>query len=256
MNNIGDKLDKNLSGHSLLISDLHLCASRPHITIAFLYFLENTASKASALYILGDLFEYWAGDDILEDSFYQPIISTLKRVADQGVKLYIMHGNRDFLISDDFSKATGMVLLKDPSKINLHGKTTLLSHGDSLCTDDLEYQKFKQQVRDKKWQENFLSQTLLVRKNQIEAIRTRSTHEKSQKPMHIMDANQSAIDALLKAHHYPELLIHGHTHRPNQHHIKLDGHTITRWVLGDWYEQGSYLQCDQFGCSAKKIITT
>jgi UDP-2,3-diacylglucosamine hydrolase len=199
------------------------------------------------------LFEYWAGDDDIQDVHHQPIISALKHLADAGVKLYIMHGNRDFLISSEFCKATGIRLLQDPSIINLHGKTALLTHGDDLCTDDVEYQKFRLQVRDAKWQVDFLKLPLKVRKDQIETIRTRSEHEKSQKSMQIMDVNQAAINSLLKTFHYPELLIHGHTHRPNQHHIQLDGHNITRWVLGDWFEQGSYLRCNQSGCKAMQL---
>lgn len=257
MKNLGDKsenpLSQSLMGHSLFISDLHLCASRPHITAAFLEFLKNTASQAVALYILGDLFEYWAGDDEIQDLHHQPIISALKRLADAGIKLYLMHGNRDFLISNVFFDAAGVTLLPDPSLINLHGKTVLLSHGDDLCTDDVEYQKFRLQVRAAKWQEDFLKLPLHVRRDQIETIRTRSEHEKSQKSMQIMDVNLAAVDRALKTHHYPELLIHGHTHRPNKHHIQLDGHNITRWVLGDWYEQGSYLRCDQFGCKAMSL---
>ena len=253
MKNFGDNLDNSSSGFSLLISDLHLCASRPHITSAFLDFLENIAAQSSALYILGDLFEYWAGDDDILDTHHQTVISAFKRLTDAGVKLYIMHGNRDFLISSEFCQSTGVILLQDPSAMRLYGNTVLLSHGDDLCTDDVEYQKFRLEVRDPHWQQEFLKLPLQVRKNQIEAIRARSEHEKSQKSMQIMDVNQAAINSLLKAYHYPELLIHGHTHRPNEHHIQLDGHTITRWVLGDWYEQGSYLRCDEFGCKAMQL---
>jgi len=257
MKNLGDKSDnqlsQSLSGHSLFISDLHLCASRPHITVAFLDFLKKTASQAVALYILGDLFEYWAGDDDIQDIHHQPVISAFKHLANAGVKLYLMHGNRDFLISNTFCDAAGMTLLPDPSLISLHGKTVLLSHGDDLCTDDVEYQKFRLQVRAAKWQEDFLKLPLQVRKDQIETIRMRSEHEKSQKSMQIMDVNQAAVDQLLKTYHYPELLIHGHTHRPHQHQIQLDGHNMTRWVLGDWYEQGSYLRCDRFGCKAMAL---
>jgi len=250
MKNLGDTSDASLQGCSLIISDLHLCASRPHITTAFLDFLNNTASQSSALYILGDLFEYWAGDDDIQDIHLQPIISAFRRLADAGVKLYFMHGNRDFLISTEFCEAAGVTLLQDPSLIDLHGKTALLSHGDDLCTDDVEYQKFRLQVRDAKWQQEFLKLPLHARKDQIEAIRTRSEHEKSHKSMQIMDVSQAAINCLLKNYDYPELLIHGHTHRPNQHQIQLDGHNITRWVLGDWYEQGSYMRCDRLGCKA------
>lgn len=258
MQSLGDNaganlLDNHLLGYSLFISDLHLCASRPHITTAFLDFLKNTASQSSALYILGDLFEYWAGDDDIQDVHHLPIISAFRHLADAGVSLYFLHGNRDFLISSGFCDAAEITLLQDPSLIQLHGKSVLLSHGDDLCTDDLEYQKFRLQVRDIQWQQEFLKLPLQARKDQIKTIRTRSEHEKSQKSMQIMDVNQGAINRLLKAYHYPKLLIHGHTHRPKEHHIQLDDHSITRWVLGDWYEQGSYLRCDRFGCKAMQL---
>ena len=258
MKNLGDKsdtdqLDNNLVNKSLFISDLHLSANRPHITVAFLDFLNNIASKSDALYILGDLFEYWAGDDEILDVHHWPIITALKRLANTGVKLYFMHGNRDFLISNDFCDAAGVTLLEDPSIIILYGRTILLSHGDDFCTDDVEYQKFKLQVRDPEWQGDFLKLPLQVRKNKIETIRTRSDQEKSQKSIQIMDVNQASSIHLLKIYHYPELLIHGHTHRPNEHQIILDGHEMTRWVLGDWYEQGSYLSCDQTGCKAMHL---
>lgn len=253
MNNIGDKSDKSQSSYSLFISDLHLCASRPRITATFLDFLANTASKANGLYILGDLFEYWAGDDDIQDIHHQPIISAFKLLSEAGVKLYFIHGNRDFLISSEFCQASGISLLQDPSLITLYGKSVLLSHGDGLCTDDVEYQKFRLQVRNAKWQHDFLNLPLQIRKEQIDTIRAQSKYEKSLKSMQIMDANQEAIHRLLKDQHYPDLLIHGHTHRPAEHQIQLDGHHITRWVLGDWYEQGSYLRFDQFGCKAMQL---
>jgi UDP-2,3-diacylglucosamine hydrolase len=239
----------------IFISDLHLCASRPQITAAFLHFLKHLPGKTQALYILGDLFEYWAGDDEIENSHHQPVISAFRALAAQGVKLYFMHGNRDFLIASGFCNAARITLLPDPSLINLHGKRALLSHGDDLCTDDVSYQAFRRQVREPQWQANFLSQPLAVRKQQIEAIRMRSEQEKSAKQAEIMDVNQAAVTALLSAYNYPELLIHGHTHRPDRHQLQLDGHEITRWVLGDWYEQGSYLACDQHGCKAMRLAS-
>lgn len=240
--------DHTKSGFDLFISDLHLCASRPEITSSFLAFLKNTAINARSLYILGDLFEYWAGDDDVEDAHHQPVIMTFRALADANVNVYLMHGNRDFLIGSDFCNIAKLTLLQDPTLIDLYGKKTLLSHGDDLCTDDAAYQTFRRQVRDPKWQADFLSQSLHARKTQIEAIRTRSEEEKSNKSAEIMDVNQEAVSALLSTYDYPELLIHGHTHRPHQHQILLNGHHITRWVLGDWYEQGSYLICDQNGC--------
>ena len=248
-----DEIDVELSksltqqDFTLFISDLHLCANRPHITDAFLHFLKNTAVKANALYILGDFFEYWAGDDDIADVHHQTIINALSTLADSGVNLYFMHGNRDFLVSTGFCKAAKITLLQDPTLINLYGKKVLLSHGDDLCTDDWAYQTFRHQVRDKKWQEDFLRQPLIVRKEQIESIRMRSEQEKSLKSSQIMDVNQTAVEALLVKFDYPPIFIHGHTHRPKEHHIQLGEHQITRWVLGDWYEQGSYLMCDETG---------
>jgi len=244
--------DPHQSDLTLFISDLHLCASRLGITAAFIEFLQYNASKVSALYILGDLFEYWAGDDDIDDAFHQQIISAFKKLSDTGVNIFLMHGNRDFLIAEGFCQLAGITLLDDPTMIDLHGKKALLSHGDDLCTDDVAYQQFRSQVRDKKWQHEFLSQPLQIRKKQIEAIRARSEQEKTQKSLQIMDVNAKAVNALLSKFQ-PDLLIHGHTHRPNRHIIELDGRLITRWVLGDWYEQGSYLACDKHGCKDMKL---
>ena len=250
MKKLGDNANVSLIDATVFISDLHLCASRPHITTAFLHFLKSIALQAKALYILGDLFEYWAGDDDIDDGHLQPIIDAFNVLASAGVSIYFMHGNRDFLVADDFCKASSITLLPDPTLIDLYGKRTILSHGDDLCTDDVAYQEFRRQVRDEKWQSDFLSKPLNARKQKIEAIRLRSEQEKSQKSAQIMDVNQTAVNALLVTHDYPELLIHGHTHRPYQHQIQLNGHIITRWVLGDWYEQGSYLFCYQDGCKS------
>ena len=239
----------NKQDSTLFISDLHLCASRPGITAAFIEFLQNTASKVNALYILGDLFEYWAGDDDIDDTFHQQIISSFKNLSATEVKVFLMHGNRDFLIAEGFCQMAGITLLDDPTMIDLHGKKVLLSHGDDLCVDDVAYQQFRIQVRDKKWQHEFLSQPLQIRKKQIEAIRARSEQEKTQKSLEIMDVNNEAVIALLRKYQ-PDMLIHGHTHRPNQHSIDLNDRLITRWVLGDWYEQGSYLVCDKQGCKS------
>lgn len=250
MTSIGDQL-----GHTLFISDLHLCVSRPHITAAFLEFLQNTATKADALYILGDLFEYWAGDDAVADAPHDAIIRAFRALANTGVEVYFMHGNRDFLVSDGFCDAAHITLLTDPTRITLYGQQVLLSHGDALCTDDAAYMQFRSQVRNLTWQADFLSMPLAERKRQIEAIRMRSEQEKTTKAAEIMDINPSALTQLLEDFDYPPLFIHGHTHRPNQHHLQLNGHNITRWVLGDWYEQGSYLTVDANGCKSVSITT-
>lgn len=271
--NTSDKSDKNVTlsdlslekatsnnglnsaqlGLHLFISDLHLCATRPHITTAFLSFLQSIATQAQTLYILGDLFEYWAGDDDIEDTFHQQIINAFRALATSGVAIFLMHGNRDFLITQTFCNAAGVSLIEDPSIIELHGKRILLSHGDDLCTDDVTYQAFRLQVRDKQWQAQFLSQPLEARKEQIASIRNRSEQEKSRKSAMIMDVNADAVSALLERYNYPDILIHGHTHRPNKHTIQIAGHRTVRWVLGDWYEQGSYLAYNEQGCHAIQL---
>jgi len=238
---------------SLFISDLHLCSSRPEITQQFLQFLSTTAKQADALFILGDLFEYWAGDDDLTDGHHQHVATAFKSATAAGMPIYFMHGNRDFLIGGDFAQACGIKLLIDPTLISLYGYRLLLSHGDELCTDDTGYQQFRLQVRDAQWKQSFLNQALADRKAQIETLRQRSESEKSQKSALIMDVNADAVEALIRTHDYPQLFIHGHTHRPARHQLTVDGHSCERWVLGDWYEQGSCLRLDATGCSAQSI---
>lgn len=239
--------------HSLFISDLHLCDSRPHITQAFHAFLEKIAVNAQALYILGDLFEYWAGDDAIKTGNQQPNIHALRRLVSNGVPVFFMHGNRDFLIAEGFEKATGVKILPDPSLVTLYGKSVLLSHGDALCTDDTAYQNFRQEVRSAAWQTHFLSQPLAARIAYIEQLRKKSEQAKSTKSMQIMDANAGAVDDLLREFAYPPIFIHGHTHRPKKHTHEIDGNTCERWVLGDWYELGSYLKLDKNGCHAQML---
>jgi UDP-2,3-diacylglucosamine hydrolase len=239
--------------HSLFISDLHLCDSRPHISQVFQQFLEETAVKAQALYILGDLFEYWAGDDSIKIDALQPNIHALQRLVSSRIPVFFMHGNRDFLIAEGFEKATGFKILPDPSLVTLYGKSVLLSHGDALCTDDIAYQKFRAEVRSKAWQTQFLSQPLAARIVYIEQLREKSEQAKSTKSMQIMDVNAGAVNDLLREFAYPPIFIHGHTHRPKKHVHEIDGNTCERWVLGDWYEQGSYLKLDKNGCHAQML---
>jgi UDP-2,3-diacylglucosamine hydrolase len=239
--------------HSLFISDLHLCESRPAIINAFVSFLQETAIHANALYILGDLFEYWAGDDAIALGTQEQSIHALNTLSQQGVELFLVHGNRDFLLGDTFAKAANLTILPDPSLISLYGTSTLLSHGDMLCTDDVDYQHFKAEVRSDAWKAQFLSQPLSNRIDYIESIRRKSEAEKSVKSMHIMDVNTVAVEALLLQHDCPPRLIHGHTHRPMQHQHHIKNNTCERWVLGDWYEQGSYLRVDKHGCHEHQL---
>jgi UDP-2,3-diacylglucosamine hydrolase len=237
--------------HSIFVSDLHLAPSRPAISRIFFAFLKGPAAQAEALYILGDLFDYWAGDDDV-DPFNAPILSALRGLADRGVALHLMHGNRDFLIGKVFATASRARLLRDPALIDLYGTPTLLLHGDTLCTDDVKYQEFRAKVRNPGYQQNFLAQTLASRKGIIAGLRAENAEEKELKSEIIMDVATAAVEAVLREHGYPRM-IHGHTHRPALHEHVVDGHRCERWVLADWYTRGSYLRCDAAGCSVIEL---
>ncbi|MEK7436209.1 MAG: UDP-2,3-diacylglucosamine diphosphatase [Pseudomonadota bacterium] len=237
---------------TLFVSDLHLCSGRPQSNRGFFRFLEREASSARALYILGDLFEYWIGDDDLDDRFNTTVVAALARLVAGGVPVSLMHGNRDFLIGDAFAQASGVTLLPDPAQIDLYGRTVLLMHGDTLCTLDLEYQAFRREARSRTWIDSLLRQPLAERKAAVEALRRRSEQEKRSKSAEIMDVAPAEVEAVLRRHGYP-LLIHGHTHRPARHVHTVDGHRCERWVLADWYQGGSYLACDESGCRALQL---
>jgi len=237
--------------HNIFVSDLHLCPTRPAINRIFLDFLRGPAARAEALYILGDLFEYWAGDDD-GDPFNASVLAALRELSGHGVALYLMHGNRDFLIGSRFSAACGAQLLPDPTCIDLYGTPTLLMHGDTLCTDDVRYQDFRAKVRTPEWQQQFLSQPVAARKQIIAGLRTENAAEKKLKSEAIMDVTVATVEARLRDHGYPRL-IHGHTHRPALHEHTVDGKRCERWVLADWYTSGSYLQCDAQGCRVVKL---
>lgn len=236
----------------LFISDLHLCASRPEINRIFFEFLRGPAHNAESLYVLGDLFEYWAGDDDLDDPFNASVVSALAECSRAGPAVYFMHGNRDFLLSGDFARACNARLIGDPYTLDLFKTPTLLMHGDTLCTDDVDYQRFRAEVRAPAWRKEFLSLPLALRKEQIGALRALSEKEKRRKPPEIMDVNRGAVEAMLREHGYPRL-IHGHTHRPARHEHRVDGRVCERWVLPDWYESGGILVCDEKGCRAEKL---
>jgi len=224
---------------TLFISDLHLSGQRPDITQLFIHFLKTTARKAEALYILGDLFEVWLGDDmILPD--YHDAITEMKSLTDSGVPVYVMHGNRDFLMGEQFTQLTGATLLQDPACIDIYGTPTVLLHGDTLCTDDVDYQKFRTMVRDPQWQAVILSKTPEERLALAKEYREISQVETGHKAESIMDVNQNAVESLVEQLGVYNI-IHGHTHRPAIHPFEVKGNTAQRIVLGDWYEQGSTL---------------
>lgn len=238
--------------HTLFISDLHLSENETHLTRLLLNFTLNTAPAADALYILGDLFEYWAGDDDIDTPFHQQIVGALRTLSQQGTLIFIMHGNRDFLMDAQLAQACMATLLPDPSLIHLYGIPTLLTHGDALCTDDVQYQAFRKQVREPAWRNHFLAQPLAQRKAQIEQLRKMSATHKQTKSMEIMDVNLDAVADLFRAHHFPRM-IHGHTHRQKHHVHKLDGEVCDRWVMGDWHTTGNALRCDATGCRFQTI---
>lgn len=233
---------------TLFISDLHLAPEQPATVDCFLRWLDDTASSASALYILGDLFESWPGDDYLDSSFARKVTGPLHRLSQSGTKLFLLHGNRDFLIGAGFCQATGARLLNDPYLIELHGEATVLLHGDTLCTDDLAYQQFRLQVRNAAWQEAILAKPLAERLALARQLRERSESAKEEKSAEIMDVNAEAVSAAFRQAGCRRM-IHGHTHRPARHDITVDGRPCERWVLPDWHDAaGGYLRCDQAGC--------
>ena len=234
--------------HTLLISDLHLSEDAPHVRKRFLDFLAGPARKADALYILGDLFETWIGDDDIASPFNQKIVDALQALSSAGPALYLMHGNRDFLMGQEFALACGAQLLPDPTEIDLYGVRTLLSHGDQLCTDDVEYQTYRKQVRSSAWQRKVLALPIETRRQMAKDATAMSDKAKQAKTLEIMDVSPQAVTDLLRKHGYPRL-IHGHTHRPARHVYRLDDHSCERWVLPDWTSvRGGYLQCDRNGC--------
>lgn len=234
--------------HSLFISDLHLAADQPRAMGEFRHFVAEIAPHADALYILGDLFEYWAGDDDLGDPFHDEVIAALASLAHHQTLVYLQRGNRDLLMGQQLATACHATLLDDPTPVDLYGKPTLLTHGDTLCTDDIEYQRYRAMVHDEEFQRLFLSKPLDERKDYISGLRLRSMVEKESKDSAIMDVNEEAVVAMLREFQYPRL-IHGHTHRPGRHEHLVDGHRCERWVLADWHEQGSALRVDVMGCN-------
>lgn len=236
-----------MSAFSLFISDLHLTAERPAANERFFRFLEETAPAAEALYILGDFFEAWVGDDALSDPFHAEVAAALRRLALRGVRLYVMHGNRDFLLGEAFCRASGARLLAEPHVVHLYDRPTLLLHGDALCTDDLDYQQFRRLVRDPSWQAAFLARPLPERVALARELRARSEQVKGNKRPEIMDVNPDAVQEAFRQHGVLHM-IHGHTHRPAHHHLMVDDRPCARWVLPDWYDTGGYLRCCDVGC--------
>ncbi len=233
----------------LLISDLHLDVRWPQISERFYGFLDEIAETAEALYILGDFFEVWIGDDD-DNPHYQALLARIAKLTTSGVAVYIMHGNRDFLFGETAAARAGMQLIHEPLKLTLpDGKPALLCHGDALCTDDHAYQAFRQTVRGEAWQNEFLAKPLDERRAIVRQLRERSEQGKQSKADYLMDVNQASVETLMQAHNV-QRLIHGHTHRLAKHDFLIGKQASQRWVLGDWHAErgGSYLRCDTRGC--------
>ena len=231
---------------SLFISDLHLTEERPAANERFIAFLEKTARPADALYILGDFFEYWIGDDDLAEPFNAVVAGLLGELSKKGVQISLMHGNRDFLIGERFCAATGAELLEDPIVREVGGVKTLLMHGDTLCTDDVEYQGWRRKARDPAFQAQFLAKSLAERRLAVGQMREKSRQVVQEKTAEIMDVNDDAVREALRRHGVRRL-IHGHTHRPRRHAVEVDGARCERWVLPDWYGRGGYLEVGRAG---------
>ncbi len=218
---------------ALFVSDVHLHASLPRTTQAFIDFLRRHGKDTQQLYLLGDLFEYWAGDDDLGTSYHQSIADAIREVSKAGVAVFWIAGNRDFLVGQTFAHSTGMTLLPDPHVEEIAGRRVVLVHGDAQCTDDLAYMAFRTQVREPEWQAKFLAQPLAQRKAVIEGMRSGSREAQRSKSYEIMDVNRAAIVSLFDATD-AALMIHGHTHRPATHIYESEGKTRVRHVLPDW----------------------
>ncbi len=217
------------------ISDIHLSENNPHLTNAFKTFLNESKESCTHLFILGDLFEIWIGDD--DSSFNQEIKKILTDFTSNGPKTFFMHGNRDFLVGEAFGKETGITILPDPYALEINNQKVILSHGDFLCTDDKDYIDFRNQVRDKDWQNNFLEKPLDERKQIAATLRADSKEATSKKSNEITDVNNQSVEDFINEHQ-PDLFIHGHTHRPNIHDVG----SSKRIVLGDWGEYGWFLE--------------
>ena len=235
---------------ALFVSDLHLAEERPQANERFFAFMEGEARGADALYVLGDLFEYWVGDDDLADPFNAVVAGFFSGLARAGTRVFVMHGNRDFLVGERFSRETGATLLEDSSVIQVGDARVLVMHGDTLCTDDHDYQAWRRQARSPQFQQQFLAKPVAERKAAVLGLREKSKAVIGAKAAEIMDVNARAVDEAFRRHGV-DTLVHGHTHRPAHHQPVVDGRKRDRWVLPDWYGPGGYLE---LGGKTPKLI--
>jgi UDP-2,3-diacylglucosamine hydrolase len=237
------------TGRTYFVADLHLTDERPAATGRFFRFLDEEVAGADALYILGDLFEAWTGDDH-DEQVARDTAHRLKALVDAGTPVYFMHGNRDFMLARRYAAQSGMTLLADPARIDLYGTPTLLMHGDTLCTDDTAYQRFRRRVRHPLTLALLRRLPLALRQRLAHQARAGSQAAKASKPLEIMDVNTDEVVRVLREQRV-DRLIHGHTHRPAQHVHAVDGRDCARWVVPDWYSRWGYVMCDASGCVLK-----
>jgi UDP-2,3-diacylglucosamine hydrolase len=230
----------------LFIADIHLSADRPDLISAFVNFIDKKASKCHSLYLLGDIFEAWIGDDYIEPAM-ETIVRSLQQLSHQGTHVFLLQGNRDFLMGTLFAKTIGATLLEENCLVDLPSEKALIMHGDQLCTDDIDYQQFRVMVRSKQWQQQFLDKPIAERLLIAQQLRAASKEQGSTKSMQITDVNQDAVIEAMNTANI-KLLIHGHTHRPNTHSVSLAKGSGMRMVLGDWGDKLWYIECTDAGC--------
>ena len=237
-----------MNAHALFVADVHLCESRPAASARFFSFLRDTAPHATALYILGDLFEAWVGDDDLESPLHRTVAAHFADLAARGVETFFMHGNRDFMLAGHYAGLCGMQLLPDPVVVDLFGTPTLLTHGDTLCTADTDYQRYRRVMRHPLMLKILRMLPLSLRHAMAARARSGSEQAKTHKPSDIMDVDPQAVTAML-SHYGVQRMIHGHTHRPAHHEFIAHGKKYERWVLPDWYgDSEGYIVCDANSC--------
>ena len=239
---------------TFFISDLHLDPKCPAIIQAFYRFLDKISMnpQTESLYILGDFFEVWLGDDD-DTPAYSEIKVALRNAADRGVNTFIMHGNRDFLLGESFCRAVGAELISEPTIVTVDGQSLLLMHGDSLCTRDIDYMQFRKQVRNHQWQRQFLAQSLADRRLYVAAARQQSKSLTQRKAEDIMDVTPAAVEKIF-VEHSVKTLVHGHTHRPARHQHNVNGKAYERIVLGDWDKYGWYLVSEKGQLTLEKFL--
>lgn len=237
---------------TLLLSDLHLAPERPAAAAAFHAFTRGPARAAASVYILGDLFDSWVGDDQRREPFAREIVESLRALTRAGVAVHVARGNRDFLLGADFARATGATLLDEQTIVDMHGTRTLLSHGDEFCTDDLAYQRYRAWSRDPARQRRLLRLPYRLRRWIAAWMRRKSASETARKPEAILDVNAGAIEGAFRSRGVARM-IHGHTHRPAHHSLVVDGKPRERIVLADWDDRGHFLEIDEAGVRARDI---